>query len=309
LSTDAVRSISPSAVRDVPPVACDHAERLRDSRYPVARWYLRPAAAWLATLLAGSPVRPVHLTVLGLAAAGGAATALLWQPQAGLLSAGLVLLWWFCDRADGLLARRQGTASRYGAWLDANVDELVDVGLHVAIAAALAARSAAGWPWLLLVAFLAGKYLTMYGLQLEEAVSPTRSMGPRPVETHERSMGPRPVETHERSMGPRPVETHERSMGPRPVETHERSMGPRPVETHEHGPGAHATGGDGSNPRRALLRALYHLPGNADVRAHLLVLALATGYLAAGMVLVALYYNLRWIARHALVARRLGGGR
>jgi len=219
----------------------DDTERLRDGRYPIARWYLRPAAAWLAARLARSPVRPVHMTLLGLAAAVAAAAVLLWRPQAGLCSAALVLLWCFCDRADGLLARRQRTASPYGAWLDANVDELADLGLHVAVAAALAARAGAGWPWLLLATFLAGKYLTMYGLHLDEAVSVTKT---------------------------------------------------------------------GTDPRRtAWLRTLYHLPGNADVRAHLLVLALATGYLTAELAFVAAYYNLRWLVRHALVARRLGGSR
>ena len=38
----------------------------------------------------------------------------------------------------------------------------------------------------------------------------------------------------------------------------------------------------------------------------LLVLALATGWITAELALVAAYYNLRWIARYALVARRWG---
>jgi len=274
LSTDAARSISSSAVCDAQPAVRDDTERLRDGRYPIARWYLRPAATWLAARLARSPVRPVHLTVLGLAAAVGAASALLWRPEAGPLSAGLVLLWWFCDRADGLLARRQRTASPYGAWLDANADELADLGLHVAVAAALASRVAAGWPWLLLAAFLAGKHLTMYGLHLEEAVS-------RCGRSPDRATGP-----------------DRRSTG---------GMG-RPSVTPSAGSGdLRRTIGD--PPRTTWLRTLYHLPGNADVRAHLLVLALATGYLTAELAFVAVYYNLRWIARHALVARRLGGDR
>ena len=62
-------------------------------------------------------------------------------------------------------------------------------------------------------------------------------------------------------------------------------------------------------PDTRLLRTLYHLPGNADVRIHLLLVALCTGWLTAELALVALYYNLRWIVRYALVARRLGGVR
>ena len=80
----------------------------------------------------------------------------------------MVLAAWFFDRADGLLARRQQTASAWGAWLDANVDELVDVGLHVAVAAAAATLTGSALPWALLVAFLAGKYLLVCGLALEE---------------------------------------------------------------------------------------------------------------------------------------------
>jgi phosphatidylglycerophosphate synthase len=46
-----------------------------------------------------------------------------------LLAAGLVL-----DTADGRLARVQGTASPFGRWLDATLDETCDMLLHAAIA-------------------------------------------------------------------------------------------------------------------------------------------------------------------------------
>jgi phosphatidylglycerophosphate synthase len=176
-------------------------------------------------------------------AAAAAVAVLAWRPEAAPIAAALVLGYWFFDRADGQLARRQQTVSAWGAWLDGNVDELVDVGLHVAVAAVAARQVAASWPWLLLAAFLAGKYLLMYGLSLEEHAA---------------------------------------------------------GRAHQHAPQRGATG---------LLRRAYHLPGNADVRVHLLVLALATGLLAAELALVAAYYNLRWIVRYGLVARRLGGMR
>jgi phosphatidylglycerophosphate synthase len=160
-------------------------------------------------------------------------------------AAGLVLVYWFFDRADGLLARCQQTVSDWGAWLDGNVDELVDVAVHVTIAGVLASRLDATWPWWWLVAFLGGKYLLMYGLALEE-----------------------------------------------------------------HAVGASSTKQTKSSDdcgRRSWLRRVYHLPGNADVRTHLLVAALALNWLAVELALVAVYYNLRWIARYVLVARRLGG--
>ncbi|NQU26281.1 MAG: CDP-alcohol phosphatidyltransferase family protein [Candidatus Nealsonbacteria bacterium] len=225
-------------------------ERQRDWRYPVARWYLRPAAERLARVLAPTRVRPVHLTVCGLIAAVVAAAVVLRLPEAMPAAAGLVLVYWFFDRADGLLARRQQTASPWGAWLDGNVDELVDLGLHVAVAAALASQTAAIWPWWLLIAFLAGKYLLMYGLTLEESQGEGRGVRVQ---------------------------------------------------------GSGVRGNTGGTD--TFLRRLYHLPGNADVRVHLLVAALLSGWLAAELVLVAVYYNLRWIARYVLVARRLGGVR
>lgn len=214
-----------------------------DARYPLSQWYLRPAAGWLASALVATPVRPNWLSAAGLLASGAAAAVLLWQPELAPLAALLVLGAWFFDRADGQLARLQGTTSRLGAWLDANFDELQDLGLHVAIAAAASRQWSAQWPWALLVAFLAGKYLLMYGLAAEEGLcAATPSAGPAAA-------------------------------------------------------------------RRGRLASLYHLPGNADVRVHVLVVALAFNQLAAELALVALYYNFRWLARYALVARRWGGVR
>jgi phosphatidylglycerophosphate synthase len=62
-----------------------------------------------------------------------------------------------------------------------------------------------------------------------------------------------------------------------------------------------------TSPRTGWLRSLYHLPGNADVRVHLLIVALVTGWLTPELCLIAVYYNLRWIVRYGLVAHRLRG--
>ena len=53
--------------------------------------------------------------------------------------------------------------------------------------------------------------------------------------------------------------------------------------------------------------ATADIMSHADVRVHLLIVALAGGWLVAELALVAGYYNLRWIVRYGLVARRLGG--
>ncbi len=210
-------------------------------RHPISRWYLLPAVARLAAALMASGVRPGHLTGCGLVSAAAAVGVLLWYPEAMPVAAVLTLAAWFFDRADGQLARLQGSVTPWGAWLDANVDELVDLGLHVAIAAVAAREMASDWPWLLLAAFLLGKYLLMYGLTSEE-----------------------------------------------------RS----PAERGD---------SNGSSGEIGIVRRLYHLPGNTDVRVHLLIAAMLTGWLVAELAFVAIYYNLRWMVRYLLVARRLRG--
>ncbi len=289
MSTEAVSS--PTRTRWVVRATRNRVPRPEPARsYPISRWYLRPAAGRLAAVLTPTRVRPVHLTACGLAAAAGAAAVLAWRPQAMPLAALLVLVYWFFDRADGQLARRQRTASAWGAWLDGNADELVDVLLHVAVAAVLAAQVAAPWPWWLLVAFLAGKYLLMYGLTLEEHET-AESLHPRRTET---SLSDPPATAVSAVLGSRSSHRSDQKRTAATAAEHVEPQGPW-------------RSGRAALP--SLLRRAYHLPGNADVRVHLLVLALATGYLAVELAWVAVYYNLRWLARYGLVARRLGGVR
>jgi len=217
---------------------------------------VRPLAGRLAGVLAPTRVRPVHVTLCGLLWSMAGVATMMARPALAPLAAGLVLGGWFCDRLDGQLARRQGTVTRWGGWLDGNVDELADLALHVATAWAAARGLASSLPWFLLVAFLAGKYLFTYGQNLEEHLRTSRLPGG--------------------------TSTHDFGL---------LCSGPRPAG------GAY------------WLRTLWHLPGNADVRLHLLVLALLSGWLTVELAVVAVYYNLRWIAGYLLVARRLGGER
>ncbi len=247
----------------------------RARRYPISRWYLRPLAGWVAEGLCPTPVRPVHLTLGGLAV-GLAATAVLWlrpemAPWAGLLVLGA----WFFDRADGQLARCQGTASAWGAWLDANVDEVLDVTWHIAAASAAAHLAGSSLPWALAMAFLAGKYLFMHGLVGERAIRAERGGVGRPAPN-----GHEPAPN-----GHEPAPNGSTVVAGLPTE---------PLTP------------DGG---RGWTRWLYHLPGNADVRLHLLVAGLLTGWLTAELALVAVYYNARWLLRYGLVGRRLGGAR
>lgn len=222
-------------------------ERQRADNYPLSRYYLRPLAARLAAALAPTAVRPSHITWLGALCAAAAAVAIIVGPAAWPWAAGLVLAYWFCDRADGVLARRQTTQSAAGAWLDANVDEAADLGLHVAVAWALSTQTGAAWPSWLLAAFLAGKYLLMYGLHFEQSLEREKDSTSKPNIAGQPEAGSRPN----------------------------------------------------------TLRRLYHMPGNADVRIHVLAVALLTGWLAEELAFFAAYYHLRWIVRYGLATRRL----
>lgn len=166
-------------------------------------------------------------------------------PGLAALSAAFIWAAWFCDRLDGSLARRQGTTSATGAWLDANIDELLDVAIHLATASAAAGISGTPLPWLLVALFLGGKHLFMYGLSQEQA--------------------------------------------------HARQD---PASTKR----ARATS------RTRILKAVYHAPANADIRIHVVLMSLVTGWFMAALWYVALYYNLRWIVRYWLVCRRMRGG-
>lgn len=159
------------------PVA--HDERARAANYPLSRWWLRPAAGWLAARLSGTRVRPWHLTLCGLITACIAAAVIAHSATGSVLAAGLVLLVWFFDRADGQLARRQRTVSARGGWLDANLDELIDVCLQATVACAVWQATGSALPIALLAVFLAGKHLLMHGLATEEHFHPPLSLGDR----------------------------------------------------------------------------------------------------------------------------------
>lgn len=245
------RRFHPTALLDG--IATDMAndEARRERRHPISRWYLLPALNRIAGIAAKTAMRPWQVTVAGLVCILAAVAILVagWTPT--WCAAALVWLAWCCDRVDGKLARWQGTATPQGAWLDANVDELSDLAIHAAMAwAASAAAFAAAadalrpadllpiaWPWLLVSAFFAGKYLLFYGQH--EACEPQHSSADEP-----------------------------------------------------------ASGGNARlHPAGNWLRLLYHLPGNADIRWHIVVIALAGGWLEAALLYAACYFNVRWILR------------
>ncbi len=231
---------SASIVR-LAPSSRDLAELALDQRHPLSQWWLVRSVNLAAILLTPSAVRPWHVTASGgLCGLGAGAVLLLGWPA--WQAAALVLLCWFFDLLDGKLARMQGNASAFGAWADANLDEVVDLGVHAAVAYAAAVATGSQAPWLLYMAFMAGKYLLYYSVNMEEGLA-----RPKP--------------------------------GAAPA------VAPR--------------------PRMGRLRRLYHLPGNIDVRIHLLAAGLVSGCLTTELACIAVYYNLRWIVRWGLVWKKL----
>jgi phosphatidylglycerophosphate synthase len=140
--------------------------RRRQSYQPLGRFWALGPARWLARRVRGTRIRPNHVTAVSAALVLGASALVAWSPPTlasrALMASALALALIF-DTADGHLARLQGTASTFGRWLDANLDELGDLALHTAIAWA-AFRRAANPAWLLLaILYVSGKYLLMVG--------------------------------------------------------------------------------------------------------------------------------------------------
>ncbi|MBL8830401.1 MAG: CDP-alcohol phosphatidyltransferase family protein, partial [Planctomycetaceae bacterium] len=205
--------------------AADEQQRWR--RHPLSRWYLPPLVEPLVRCLAPTAVRPHHITSLGLIAALLAAVTMIVTQHVAWWSIALVWFAWLCDRTDGPLARRQLTATARGARFDAATDEIVDLGLHGAVAAVAAAQTNGVLPWLAFATFVVSKRLFAQ-LTTHDAPSSAAHSALR-------------------------------------------------------------------TPHSALLRTLYHLPGNTDVRLHLLLAALITGWLEPELFVIAGYYTLRWI--------------
>jgi phosphatidylglycerophosphate synthase len=124
----------------------------RRSYQPIGRFWAFAPAHFLAQQLKHTLVRPNAVTlaaaacvVIAAALVGFAATSAAVSVTASIfLAAGLVL-----DTADGHLARIQGTASPFGRWLDATLDETCDMLLHAAIAWG-AYQASADVSWLVL---------------------------------------------------------------------------------------------------------------------------------------------------------------
>jgi phosphatidylglycerophosphate synthase len=91
-------------------------------------------------------LNPNLLSVLGvLVSLAGAAAFALGSLRLGAL---LILGGGFFDLVDGVVARHNGTATRWGAFLDSTLDRLVDMGLLLGILMFYAREGAFALAWL-----------------------------------------------------------------------------------------------------------------------------------------------------------------
>jgi phosphatidylglycerophosphate synthase len=104
-------------------------------------------------------VHPNALTLLGtLISLAAAADFAGGELRRGALLAALGGLF---DLTDGVVARAQGRATRFGALLDSSLDRLVDVALLFGLALHYAGSGELAWAWIAGAA-LAGSVLTSY---------------------------------------------------------------------------------------------------------------------------------------------------
>lgn len=90
----------------------------------------RVVEAALAPLLR-YPLNPNALTVAGTLVSLGAAAALATGRFA--LGGGLIILGGFFDLVDGVVARKHGRSTAFGAFLDSSLDRLVDMALLLGV--------------------------------------------------------------------------------------------------------------------------------------------------------------------------------
>jgi len=117
---------------------------------------------------------PNALTVIGTLVSVAAAVAF----ARGAFVPGALLLWagGFFDLVDGVVARRQGTTSRFGAFLDSTLDRLVDMAVFVGLMVHYAAAGRPGLVTLAGVALIAG-VMTSYAKARAENLGPSISVG------------------------------------------------------------------------------------------------------------------------------------
>jgi CDP-diacylglycerol--glycerol-3-phosphate 3-phosphatidyltransferase len=110
----------------------------------------------LVGLLARLGVRPIWLTLAGLALSGAAAAAIC--AGRGRLGALFLAVGGLCDTLDGPVARARGAQTKFGAFIDSTIDRYAEV----VVFAALAWRYRDGAVLVAAVVALSGSLLVSY---------------------------------------------------------------------------------------------------------------------------------------------------
>ena len=114
----------------------------------------KSAASGFAVWIASQRITPNQITVIGLVLVIINCGLYLWHRDPFMLGTGLIAAYLF-DTLDGVVARAQGTSSRFGGYLDAVIDRYQEVVTLLVI----------GWVtelWLPVLLFLSGSLLTSY---------------------------------------------------------------------------------------------------------------------------------------------------
>ena len=115
------------------------------------------------------PIDPNLLSVLGVLVSCAGAWA--WSQGQFRLGALIVLLGGFFDLVDGVVARHNGSSSRFGAFLDSTLDRVVDGALLLALVMYYARQDAFGLAWIAGVALVATQVVS-YTKARAESVLP-----------------------------------------------------------------------------------------------------------------------------------------
>jgi len=115
------------------------------------------------------PINPNLLTVIGTLVSIGSATAFaLGRFGWGAV---LILVGGIFDLVDGVIARRHGTATAFGAFLDSTMDRLADMAILLGIMLHYAARGDAGTVLLAGVALIASVLTSYAKARAEQFIS------------------------------------------------------------------------------------------------------------------------------------------
>lgn len=90
---------------------------------PIAPYYYRLLENWLLPVLKRINTNPNQLTLVGLALAAAVPPGLYLHPAVGFVLMGLSGV---ADSLDGVVAKNQGSVSRFGAFLDSTSDRVSD---------------------------------------------------------------------------------------------------------------------------------------------------------------------------------------